>query len=259
MKTLSVLTLGLLFGLTLAPTATAAPQFGNARERVQSRDRVCVYQDVRFVGWEQCYNIGDEVRSLGSRTKAISSIRVFGRARIIVYEDPEFKGHPAEFSSDVPDLGLRANGGSHTWNDQIESLRVVADGNTERPGGPVFDSREDSRNEPRRNNPFNDGVCVYERPDYQGREQCWSDGSEISDLGRSGNWSNRISSIRVIGRARAVLYRDIDFRGESVVIDRDVPDLRDVRAGGFRNWDRQASSIAVENERNGRGRGRGRR
>src|SRR5205809_970732 len=124
MKTFSGLALGLLFGLSFAPHLHGAPQFGAAQERVQTRDRVCVYQDIRFQGWEQCYNVGDEVSHLERRTKAISSIRVFGRARVVVYEDPEFKGRSAEFASDVPDLGLRSLGGSHTWNDQIESLRI---------------------------------------------------------------------------------------------------------------------------------------
>ena len=84
---------------------------------------------------------------------------------------------------------------------------------------------------------------------------------DVGDLGRSGNWSDRISSIRVFGGAAVVLYRDINFNGESVTIDRDVPDLDQVTARNFRNWNRQASSLAVEDSRRGfpgRGRGRGR-
>src|SRR5215471_9334773 len=107
MKTFSAFALGLLFSLALAPQLGAASQFG-ARERVQGQDRVCVYKDVNYQGWEQCYNVGDEVTNLGSRTKAISSIRVYGRARVTVWEDPAFHGHSAEFSSDVPDLNLRS-------------------------------------------------------------------------------------------------------------------------------------------------------
>src|SRR5207253_1388699 len=113
----------------------------------------------------------------------------------------------------------------------------------------------------RNNQQVNDGICVYDRRDYQGREQCWNTGENISDLGRSGNWSDKISSIRVFGRATSVLYRDTGFRGESIVIDRDIPDLSQVSGQGFRNWDRQISSLAIEDGREGfpgRGRGRGR-
>lgn len=219
MKTLSALAFGFLFAVGLVPHLSGAPQFG-ARERADpGRDRVCVYQDIQFHGWEQCYAVGDEVAKLGSRTKAISSIRVFGRARVVVYEDPEFHGNSAEFSSDVPDLGLRSNGGSHTWSDQIESLRVASDYDARRDAPPIT-----RRDEPtRRPNQISEGVCVYDRTDYQGREQCWGAGTTVNDLKRSGNWSDRISSIRVFGRTMAVLYRDISFRGESIVIDRDIP------------------------------------
>ena len=77
MKTFSAFALGLLFSLALAPQSGAAPQFGS-RDGVQGRDRVCVYQDINFQGWEQCYSVGDEVTSLGGRKKAISSIRFMG-------------------------------------------------------------------------------------------------------------------------------------------------------------------------------------
>src|SRR5260221_371461 len=93
----------------------------------------------------------------------------------------------------------------------------------------------------RNQNQNRDRVCVYDRPNYQGREQCWSAGQDLSDLGRAGNWSDRISSIRVFGPAAVVLYRDIGFRGESVFVDRDIPNLGQLTAAGFRNWDRQAS------------------
>src|ERR1051326_5787458 len=120
MKRISALALGLLFSVGLAPHSDAASQFG--RERTNGRDRVCVYQDIQFHGWEQCYNAGDEVNNLGNHGKAISSIRIYGRARVTVFEDTGMRGNSTEFSSDVPDLGLRSVGGSHTWNDRIQSL-----------------------------------------------------------------------------------------------------------------------------------------
>lgn len=251
MKTISAFAFSLLLVAGMVPQLSAAPQFGVRERSDQTRDRVCVYQDIQFRGWEQCYVAGDEVGKLGSRTKQISSIRVYGRARITVWEDPEFHGNSAQFTSDVPDLGLRSNGGKHTWNDQIESLRVEGDYNARR-DPPPFDNRPINRP-----NQINEGICVYDRPDYQGREQCWSAGTNVDDLKRAGNWSDRISSIRVYGRAMAVLYRDIGFRGENIIIDRDMPDLALIRERNFRNWDHQISSLAVESERN-RGRGRGR-
>jgi hypothetical protein len=90
------------------------------------------------------------------------------------------------------------------------------------------------------------GACVYDRPNYKGREQCWNVGQDLSDLGRFYNWSGKISSIRVFGFTTVVLYRDIQYRGESIVIDQDVPNLARVSARAFRNWDHQASSIQID-------------
>jgi hypothetical protein len=102
---------------------------------------------------------------------------------------------------------------------------------------------------------------VYDRRDYEGREECFDLGSDVRDLARAGNWSDRIASVRVVGRATAVLYRDVNYGGDSLLIDRDIPDLSQVSGNGFRSWDRQASSLVVENGRGvfpGRGLGRGR-
>ena len=261
MKTFSALALGVLFTLGLAPHLNAAPQFG--RERSQDRDRVCFYQDIQYHGWEQCYSAGDEIASLRDHNRAASSMRIYGRARVMVYEDTEFRGRSAEFTSDVPDLGRRSVGGSNTWNDRIQSIRVSSDNNGNTGIFGRESSRRDDRNDrnDRSDNPVNEGICVYDHADFQGREQCWGAGENISDLARSGNWSDRISSVRVFGGAAAIVYRDIGFRGASMTIDRDIPNLASYSGQGFRNWDRQISSIQIENTRNGfpgRGRARGR-
>jgi len=251
MKTLSGLVLGLLFSLTFAPQLGAAPQFGS---RAQNRDRVCVYQDIRYQGWEQCYNAGDEISTLDRRNNAISSIRIYGRARVTVYDNTGFRGQAAEFSSDVPDLGLRNVNGSRSWSDHIQSLRVSSDSysNNNSNNTPIYGGNPSNNNRyPNQQQQISQGVCVYDRPDYQGREQCWNSGSNLSDLARSGdgNWSDKISSIRLLGRTSVVLYRDIGYRGESVVIDQDIPDLARISGRGFRNWENQASSLQIENSR----------
>ena len=74
-----------------------------------------------------------------------------------------------------------------------------------------------------------DGICVYDRPNYEGRSECWNQGQNISDLARQGNWSGQISSIRLFGRSVAVVYQDTGYRGESLTVDRDIPDLAAIR------------------------------
>lgn len=136
----------------LAPQLGAAPQFDRSRDQNQDRDRICVYQDINYQGWEQCYSAGEEVADFGKRRNAISSIRVYGRARVTVYEDQDFEGKSAEFSSDVRDLGLRSLSGSKSWSDHIQSLRVSSDYNR---------NRDQSNRYPNQRQQQNDGIlCI---------------------------------------------------------------------------------------------------
>jgi len=250
MRTISAIAVGILFGVVVAPRLGAEPQFN----RGQGRDRVCFYQDVQYRGWEQCYSAGDEVNSLGDRKAQASSLRIFGRIHVTVYDKTGFAGRSDDFTSDVPDLGRRSAGDGHTWNDRISSVRIGSDSYD----APVYrGGNGGSRFPDQSNQRIDDGVCVYERPNFEGRSQCWRSGADLRDLGRAGNWSDRISSIRVFGRAVAVLYRDINFRGESVLVDNDISDLARLQGRFVRNWNHQISSLQIE-ERRGNGRARGR-
>jgi len=270
MKTFLVLALGVAVGLCAVARSDAAGQF---RENDRGRsDQVCVYKDINFQGPAQCYNAGDELTTLGAQNRSISSIRVYGRAMVTVYENTEFRGHSAQFTSDVSDLGRRMMQGNTSWSDHIDSLRI---GGPSGSGNPNVNDRgnpNDFRRYPqqqRRQQP-QDGICVYDRPDYGGRSECWNQGQNVSDLGRQGNWSGQISSIRLFGRSVAVVYQDTGYRGESFTVDRDIPDLAAIRGRGpgygngngnrrdrgygrdFENWDRQIYSMQVQAQRRSR-------
>jgi len=124
---------------------------GSASQLERQNDRVCIYQDIHYQGWEQCYSPGDEVANLRDRRNNISSIRIFGRARVTVFEESIFRGASEEFDSNVPDLGLRIMSGSRSWSDRIDSLKVDWDSRG-RPFG--RDRPRDNRNRQR------DEVCV---------------------------------------------------------------------------------------------------
>jgi len=222
----------------LAPQLSAAPQFG--RDRGRNAERVCVFRDIQYQGVEQCFNPGDSVATLQSLNGQASSIRIYGRATVTVWDETNFRGHTTVFASSVPDLGqVRLE--SKSWSDRIQSLQVSAGGAFGPRNGPLYGGPQ-----PPPNQQLSEGVCVYEDRNFQGRSQCWTGNEDLSDLGRVGNWSDRISSIRLFGRTAAVVYRDIGFRGASIVVDRDIPDLSQVGGNGFRNWAHQISSIEIE-------------
>jgi Peptidase inhibitor family I36 len=226
------------------------PAFASA-QTYRGNDRVCVYKDNHFNGRERCYRPGDEISDI--RSAQISSIRVYGRARAIIYEDRGFRGRVAEFTGNVPDLARVSMTGSVSWNDRIGSMRV-----TDATGR--YDRDRNDRSSGRYGYPpppspqyIQQGVCVYEKANYQGRSQCWSSAMNLPDLGRS-NWSDRIRSVRVYGSARVIAYRDINYQGERVIIDRDTPDLNRLPMRAAGDWDRQISSLQIESGRNYGGR-----
>ena len=87
--------------------------YGNA-----PRDGVCFYTDAGFRGEEFCAGRNDRRRYVGKRyNDRISSIRLFGRARLIVYEDDDFDGDRRIITRDVANL-------AGTFNDKITSFEV---------------------------------------------------------------------------------------------------------------------------------------
>src|SRR2546430_627727 len=90
-------------GFCTAPPGGAGGQYHRGNDRARGV-QVCVYKDINYQGAEQCYSAGDEVNNLGAQSKSISSIRVYGRATVTVYENTDFRGRSAQFTSDVSDL-----------------------------------------------------------------------------------------------------------------------------------------------------------
>ena len=233
MKTIAALAFALIALAAIFPVDASAQR--------SNIDRVCFYQDVNFRGWEQCYTAGQEVADLGNRKNAISSIRVFNQAHVIVYDDEDFSGRSAEFRSDIPDLG-RVASGSGSWSDRIRSIRI---------SGNFYDDssrRNPGRGQGQARGQIRDGICVYEHVNYGGYSECWESGQQVRDLGRFGGWNDVISSVRVFGRGVALFYENVGFSGERLAIDRDIPDLGRLRLGGYQSWNDQASSVQVESQ-----------
>ena len=242
MKTFTVMTLGLILGLSAAPRADAAGQIGRVNERGRG-DQVCVYKDINYMGAEHCYSAGDEITNMGSEGRSISSIRLYGRSSVTVFENTNFHGQSVEFTASVPDLGRRIVSGNNTWSDRIESLRVASNGQVNN-----GNSRDVIEMQPNRQQTPRDGICVYSQANYQGRSECYSEGQNISNLYNQGNGNDQISSIRVYGRSGVTVYQDSDYRGQSMIVDHSLPNLSSMRG-----------KSAGNGNGNGRGRGRGNR
>jgi hypothetical protein len=82
----------------------------------------CFFRDVEFRGEYFCVPAGEDVVRLPyEMNDAISSIRVFGRAEVIVFTNDRFRGDWVRFEHSIRDLR------DERWNDRISSLRVGID------------------------------------------------------------------------------------------------------------------------------------
>lgn len=191
------------------------------------REQVCVYEHADFGGWEQCFGVGENIRDLGKHRNQISSVRIQGRARLTLFEHPNFGGRAVTIDNSVANLSGRFR------NDDADSLQVAS---SNMRGIPDRGDRRDDRRA--------DRVCVYEHIRYQGRSECFGAGDDIRNL-ESVGFNDGISSIRTFGRVRATFYEHSDYKGQRISVDGDNPDL--TRAG----WNDRISSLRVGGERRG--------
>ena len=93
-----------------------------------------------------------------------------------------------------------------------------------------------------------EGACFYEDANFRGDYFCLDSGDAERRL--SSDMNDRISSIRVFGRAEVTVYVDSRYRGGSEDFDEDVRDLRRER------WNDTISSVQVRESRRGGDRSR---
>jgi hypothetical protein len=86
--------------------------------------------------------------------------------------------------------------------------------------------------------PPRDGACFYEHSNYRGQYFCVDAGDTRETLPSGAN--DRISSIRIVGRADVRAFRDSRFRGQSLRLNSSVRDLADEA------FDDAISSIRIE-------------
>ena len=92
-------------------------------QRPMPRAGVCFFKDTEFKGDHFCVTRGDKLDALpGSFGDNISSIQLFGKARVTVFNDREFRGGSQEFRNSIGDLRTQRFRDGHTWNDRISSV-----------------------------------------------------------------------------------------------------------------------------------------
>lgn len=188
-------------------------------EAVPGFGRVCFFSDINYQGASFCVNRPGRDADLRNSgwNDGISSILVEGFAKADVYGDVGYSGGRLRVERSIADL--REIG----WNDAISSYKTRIE--------VVFPI-------PIPNPPLapRGTVCFYEDVNFQGARICLKTGYKASDLRRNG-WNDRISSVAVGARARAVLFEDVLLGGAKLTLNSSNSDLRDL------GWNDRASSL----------------
>jgi hypothetical protein len=97
-----------------------------------------------------------------------------------------------------------------------------------------------------------DRVTFYTEPNFKGEALTVEAGASVENLERmqranGRSWAAAISSLRVEGAAKAVVYTGPGFTGAGIELATNIPDLYALpRAGGFgTTWDRSIASLSV--------------
>ena len=93
--------------------------------RPSPRSGVCLFKKANFSGDRFCVRRGDKLDHLpGNFGDNVSSIQLFGGARVVVFNDRHFSGGSAQFDRSIADLRNAPFRGGHTWNNRISSVAV---------------------------------------------------------------------------------------------------------------------------------------
>lgn len=86
----------------------------------------CFFTSSDFRGNRFCVRRGDRLPRLpGNFGDNISSIQIFGRTRVVVFNDRNFTGGSQQLRGSVGDLrSVPFRGGRNTWNNRISSIVV---------------------------------------------------------------------------------------------------------------------------------------
>jgi len=233
-------------GLVLAlPSLASAQRWG--RERFP-QSGACFFQDANFRGDYFCVPAGANVAAVpDDMNDKISSIRIFGRAEVVVFRDTRFRGDSQRFRGDIRDL--RGEG----WNDRMSSMRVDVEGRPAGGGDRFGDLQDERRGRDRRTD---DADRIIKRayqdvlgrdPDAAGLEQYrsrviddhWNEQQVRDSIRNSPEFRDRLRKRAediVRDAYRAVLNRDPDA-GAEVYVQRVLRD----------NWSREDVDKALRN------------
>jgi hypothetical protein len=194
------------------------------RDDRHRRSGACFYKDANFGGEKFCVRAGERMAQVPPGfNDQISSVRIFGRTEITVYQNRDFREPTLRLREDVANLQSYQISPGHSWNDRVSSIEVSRD----------RDSGDYDR----------DGACFFKEADFQGDKFCVQRGDRMGQV--PPGFGDRISSVRLYGRVTVTVYQDANFGGSNLRLQDDVSNLQSYQVTPGHSWNDRISSIKV--------------
>lgn len=211
----------------------SVPAFGQWISYQAPPSGACFFTRTNFRGERFCLSSNERMERLPSTfRRKISSVRLYGNAELVVFDQANLQGQALNIAAAVSDLGRASEGyaGSRYWYRRVASIRVV-----ENPGHAHSAVAADARPAV--------GACFYREPSFRGQYFCL-------ELGRHPvprEFLHDIESITCYGDVQVIAWDHEDFTGGRIRVWSSAPDLHEfIREDERnRNWANRIASIEV--------------
>jgi len=243
-----------VIAFTWSGRASAQDRYYQDRDR---RGGACFYRDTDFRGESFCVDAGQRAAQVPENfNDRISSVRIFGRSEVTVYQDRNFGGNSLRLRDDVANLQSYQVSPGHSWNDRISSIDVSGGGwgrdwdwdrdrdhGGDRDRDRNHDWDRDRDGDQDRERSRRGGACFYRETNFQGERFCVDRGERVASV--PPGFGDRISSLRVFGHTEVSLYQDTNFGGHNLRLRDDVNNLQSYQVAPGHSWNDRISSIKV--------------
>ena len=199
-------------------------QYRHDRDGQSRRGGACFFKDADFGGEKFCVNAGERVAQVPPGfNDQISSVRIFGRVEVTVYQGRDYQAPSLRLREDVSNLQKFQVQPGHSWNDRVSSIEVTS----------LHNAGDWDR----------DGACFFKDENFRGEKFCVQKGDRMEQV--PPGFSDRISSVRIYGRSSVTVFQDANFRGPSLEIRDDIQNLQSSQVKSGHSWNDRISSIVV--------------
>jgi len=199
-------------------------QYRHDRDDRNRRGGACFFKNADFGGEKFCVNAGERVAQVPPGfNDQISSVRIFGRVEVTVYQGRDYQEPSLRLREDVANLQKFQVQPGHSWNDRVSSIEVTS----------LRNSGDWDR----------DGACFFKDENFRGEKFCVQKGDRMEQV--PPGFSDQISSVRIYGRSSVTVFQDANFRGPSLEIRDDIQNLQSSQVRSGHSWNDRISSIVV--------------